>query len=176
MTSTICSSRIPVVVVLGIGLIAAGCLTPFPINPTYSTTPNVQGTWNSNFLLTFDIEQQGNTFTWTVRERSIPGQAVISGSTFTANWTDELFTQPLSGTGIIEIAPDGNATRISFNNGCVLTRAISPVSEPTTPLPDDTTPIPGDAAVPPTDTTPVQTDSAPAPSWPNTAPNTSATL
>lgn len=90
--------------------------------------PELRGTWDSNLGLVFDLSQlpsQGGNFTWTARQRSIPGRGTIEGLQIRElNWTD--VGQPFEATGTIEVGPAGYGRRISLSNGAILVRALVP--------------------------------------------------
>lgn len=85
--------------------------------------PDVREVWESNVGLVFDFTQEsnnGNTFTWTVRQRSMPGVGTINGNQAQISWDD--FGQRFDTTGVIDIDSNGRATQITLNNGVILKR------------------------------------------------------
>ncbi|MCC6491102.1 MAG: hypothetical protein IT364_26680, partial [Candidatus Hydrogenedentes bacterium] len=70
--------------------------------------------------LTIDIAQNGNTYTWTCRERPIPGHGTITGTALDAYWTD--FGNHLSATGNIQVNAAAVGTKITWSNGIIFNR------------------------------------------------------
>ncbi|MCL4694075.1 MAG: hypothetical protein KJ060_16370 [Candidatus Hydrogenedentes bacterium] len=98
----------------------AGNPGPPPPPPPPGAVPMIAGAWSTNNSLTIDILQNGNTYTWTCRERPIPGHGTITGTNLDAYWTD--MGQHLSAVGNIQVNAIGVATQINWNNGIVFTR------------------------------------------------------
>ena len=120
------------ILVLAIGIGAASCVVPIagdnaggnpaqpppPLPP--GAVPIIAGAWATNNNLTIDIAQNGNTYTWSCRERPIPGHGTITGATLDAYWTD--FGQYLSATGNIQVNAAAVATKITWSNGVIFNR------------------------------------------------------
>lgn len=102
---------------------------PLPFDPrVVAIIPDVRVTWHSNIGLIFDFTQDphhGDTFTWTVRQRPMPGRGAIAGYGLTVSWTD--VGKQYNAIGVIEVDTDGRATEITLSNGVILTR---PPDEP----------------------------------------------
>jgi hypothetical protein len=94
---------------------AIGSFTATVIQPV----PDIRGTWNSTFGLTYEITQDGSAFTWHVVQFSEVGEGAISGTEIGVTW------QGANGsghdTGVI-ILDDGQATRIEWSHGNIFYR------------------------------------------------------
>ena len=118
--------------VLVFALAAVGCVVPITTGDTggnqgqpppplpSGVIPIIAGAWASNNNLTFDIAQNGNAYTWTCRERPIPGHGTITGTGLDAYWTD--FGQHLSATGTIQVNAAAVGTKITWSNGVIFNR------------------------------------------------------
>ena len=121
------NARIAVCLALVMG--AIGCVVPMTAGnagnpgqppPPPGAVPLIAGPWATNNNLTIDIFQNGKNYTFTCRERPIPGHGTINGTAIDAFWTD--MGQHLSTTGNIQVNALGVATKITWGNGVVFTR------------------------------------------------------
>jgi hypothetical protein len=107
-----------------------------------SAEVNISGQWNSNIGAVYEIQQNGNQFTWSAPGLSQSGTGTISGNAVTIDgpgWT-------VKGT-ITKTDASGNATEIVGENGVVLSRPAgvpSPIPQPA-PSQQSTPPLPAAA-------------------------------
>jgi len=115
--------------------IALGILAlTFLISPAGQVL-NVSGQWNSSIGAVYNIQQNGNQYTWTAPSLNQSGTGTISGNSVTMSgpgWT-------VKGT-ITESDQAGNATKIEGENGVVLFRTIGGPTAPTTAPAQQTAP------------------------------------
>jgi len=96
-----------------------------------SAEVNISGQWNSNIGAVYEIQQNGEQFTWSAPTLSQSGTGTISGNAITISgpgWT-------IKGT-ITKTDASGNGIEIVGENGVVLSRPAgvpSPVPQPTPP-------------------------------------------
>ena len=86
-----------------------------------ATSVGIQGYWDSNIGVHYEIAQHGNTFIWMAKQIQERGQGTIDGTTMHASWKG----MNGAGTGLAVIKvidSDGNAHRIEWSNGVVFTR------------------------------------------------------
>jgi len=102
------------------------------------STPDLSGQWNSNIGAVYEIQQNGNQFTWTAPSLNQSGTGTVSGNNISINgpgWT-------VKGT-ITETDSSGKPTKIVGENGVVLFRTTGgqtvsvklPTKPPITPAP-----------------------------------------
>lgn len=99
------------VVVLAVALAGA--------RPGTQAVADLAGSWNSNFGLTYTIQQAGPNFSW-VDSAGTKGAGTLTGTNVTTTWTDAGGQH--SATGVITMGPDGRPQRISWSNGVVFER------------------------------------------------------
>jgi hypothetical protein len=87
---------------------------------------SLSGQWNSNIGVTYELQQNGNQFTWTVPSLNQSGSGTISENAVTLSgpgWT-------VKGT-VTETDASGNATKIVGENGVTLFRtSVTPGAQP----------------------------------------------
>jgi hypothetical protein len=86
----------------------------------------IDGRWNTNIDLAYDIVQVSNRFSWGVAERDPEGLGWIAGTAVHVTWQQG--GAELSATGTISLDANGRATRIEMSNGIVFSRHLGPIS------------------------------------------------
>ena len=113
---------------LSIGFVRAEAPTRLFLGVGTGAQVSISGQWNSNIGAVYEIQQNGDQFTWSAPSLSQSGTGTISGNAITISgpgWT-------VKGT-ITKADSSGNATEITGENGVVLFRAAgaqSPVPQP----------------------------------------------
>jgi photosystem II stability/assembly factor-like uncharacterized protein len=82
---------------------------------------DISGTWRSNIGLVYQINQEGDSFTWNVESIRQRGEGTIAGGELNATWQGRSGRE--SGRGRVTAADqNGRATRLEWSNGVVFTR------------------------------------------------------
>jgi hypothetical protein len=79
---------------------------------------NINGSWRSSRDVNYRISQKGDQFTWEAPAIAERGSGKINGRSVTASWSGRMGSGSARGT--VEVAADGRATAIRWDNGTIL--------------------------------------------------------
>lgn len=106
---------------------------------------DLTGTWGSTIGHTYQIAQQGSSFTWDVAKIGQKATGQIQGNSVNASWQGPRGTGSAKGT--VELDGQGRAVKIKWSNGVVFSRAVSPQTPSGSAEPQTTMPQPSIASV-----------------------------
>jgi photosystem II stability/assembly factor-like uncharacterized protein len=82
---------------------------------------NIAGTWTSSIRRSYEIEQQGSEFTWTVKETQEKAKGVIEGENLSVQWDGDIGVGHAEGR-ITHVDESGRPVQIEWSDGSVFSR------------------------------------------------------